>query len=174
MTAAAILKECSVFSALRRSQQEGIGALAIPEEHQAGSTLFIAGDSAGKFYVVEEGKVALQMAPPKELGQSATVRRITVDTAVPPEVLGWSAFVHPHVYTLTAVCLSATRVLAFDGPKLRRFLEDDTDTGYKVLSQLVQVVAGRLHDTRWVLIAERSAMPGPAPSRGKAATDRPA
>ena len=172
MTAAAILRECSVFSVLGHSQQEGIGALAMPEKHQAGSTLFVAGDSAGKFYVVEEGKVALQMAPPPELGQSATVRRMTVDTAVPPEVLGWSAVVHPHVYTMTAVCLSATRVLAFHGPKLRRFLEDDTDAGYKVLSQLVQVVAGRLHDTRWVLIAERSAMPDPAPSGDQTAVDR--
>ena len=172
MTAAAILKECSVFSALGRPQLEGITALAVPEEHQAGSTLFVAGDDAGRFYVVEEGKVALQMAPPRELGQSVTGRRITVDTVVPPEVLGWSALVQPHVYTLTAVCLSVTRVLAFDGPKLRRFLEDDTNAGYKVLSQLVQVVAGRLHDTRWVLIAERSAMPDPAPSGDQTAVVR--
>ncbi len=169
MTVATILKECSLFSALQRPQLEGLAALAVPEEHQAGSTLFLADDSAEKFYVVEEGKVALQMAPPRELGRPATVRRITVDIAVPPEVLGWSAFVHPHVYTLTAVCLSTTRVLTLDGPKLRRFLEDDPGAGYKILSQLLQVVAGRLHDTRWVLIAERSALPGPAPSADRSA-----
>ena len=173
MAIAAILKECGVFSTLGRSQLEGIGAMAVPEEHQAGSTLFVAGDAATSFYVVEEGKIALQMTPAKELGQSTPMRRITVDTVVPHEVLGWSAVVPPHIYTLTAVCLSATRVLAFSGPDLRRFLEDGPDAGYKILVQLVQVVAERLRDTRWVLIAERSAMPGPALSDGKAVANRP-
>ena len=103
--------------------------------------------------VVQEGKVALQMMLTKTAPGG---RRITIDTVMPNEIVGWSTVVEPHIYTLTAVCLQSTRVLSISGNKLRWLLQDDKALGFEIVQELIKVVASRLDDTRRVLLSERA------------------
>ena len=153
MTAKQTLRECQLFQALSDADLDRIVNISRPKEYEAGSTIFSERSTAEELYVLEKGRVALQMQLP--LVQPQLSKRVTVDVVSQNEVIGWSALVEPHRYTLTAVCLEPTNALALDGIKLRTLLQDNHRMGYEVLSRLIGVVASRLDETRHVLISER-------------------
>jgi len=153
VTAKQTLKQCPVFSALSSVELEKVASQALEKEYEAGAAIFQEGDRAEELLVLEDGKVALQMTLPRT--EPEISRRITVDIVTRNEVVGWSAVVEPHIYTLTAICLQKVKVLSINGTKLRRLLQDNPGTGYEVLKGLIQVVTLRLHDTRHVLVSER-------------------
>lgn len=155
MVSKQVFKDCPLFESLSETDVERFVAISLPQEWGAGDTIFAEGHAAKDLYVVEHGKVALQMHLPSPQAQLS--KRITVDVATKGEVFGWSAVVQPHTYTLAAVCLEKTRVLAVDGFKLRNLLKADQRLGYEVLSKLIGVVASRLDETRHLLISERLA-----------------
>ncbi len=157
MTGKQTLKECQVFAALTDAELEKIASLAVEKEYGAGTTIFHEKDSANELFVLQEGKVAVQMALPAALAQ--TSRRVTVYFVTKNEVLGWSAIVEPYVYTLTTVCLQKTKVLAINSSKLRPLLRDNHNIGYEVLRGLIKVVGSRLYDTMHVLASERLVTP---------------
>ncbi|MBI4321775.1 MAG: Crp/Fnr family transcriptional regulator [Chloroflexi bacterium] len=153
MTSKQTFKDCPLFDSLSEADIERFAAISLPQEWGAGVTIFAEGEPAKNLYVLERGKVALQMQLPST--QPQVSRKITVDVVIKGEVLGWSAVVQPFVYTMTAVCLETTRALAIDSFKFRNLLKADHRLGYEVLSQLIGVVASRLNETRYLLISER-------------------
>ena len=153
MTSKQVFKECQLFDSMSDADLERLVAISSPQEWGAGGTIFTEGNPAKDLYVLERGKVALQMNLPSTQPQLA--KRITVDVATRGEVFGWSAVVQPHIYTLTVVCLESTTGLAIDGFKLRNLLKAEHRIGYEVLSGLIGVVASRLDETRHLLISER-------------------
>jgi CRP-like cAMP-binding protein len=160
MTAKQVLRNCEVFSALGDADLEKVAGSVLEKHFEAGTTLFQEGDSAEELFVLQEGRVALQMTLPKALAQ--TGRRVTVDVISGNELVGWSAIVEPYVYTLTAVCLQDVKTLSLSGTKLRWLLRDEHKIGHEILEGLIKVVASRLDDTRRVLISERSLTQGQA------------
>ncbi|MBI2957450.1 MAG: cyclic nucleotide-binding domain-containing protein [Chloroflexi bacterium] len=152
MTMKNALKECGVFCTLGNADLDQIEKFSSVEDYQAGATIFTEGTSSQKLYVLQSGKVALQMQLPN---QSRVGRRVSVDIVTRNEAFGWSALVEPHLYTLMAVCLEPTRVVAVDAGKLRSLLDEDKRVGYELLKRLIGVVASRLEETRHVLISER-------------------
>ena len=148
-------RECAVFDSLSDADLDKVVSLSQPTELAAGVTLFTEGSPAKDIYVLEKGKIALQMQLPQV--QPHLTRRITVDVMSKGELVGWSAVVEPYRYTFTAVCLEPCQLHAVDGAKLRTLLRDDHKVGYVVLSRLIRIVASRLDETRHVLISERLA-----------------
>lgn len=153
MTVKQTLKECQVFAALSDDELEKVAALATEREYEAGATIFREGDSAREFFIIVEGKVAIQI--PLSLAQAQMGRRITVDVLGKNEVFGWPSIVEPYVYALIAVCLQKAKIISLNGVKLRALLRENQHIGYEVLSALITVVASRLDDTRQVLVSER-------------------
>ena len=150
-----LLRECPIFESLVDEDLEKLAAMCSPVEWGAGATIFAEGNLARDLYVVEKGKVALQMQLP--VTQPHLSKRITVDVVTKGEMVGWSAVVEPYKYTLTAVSLEPTRLMAIDGARLKALLKDDYRIGFEVMSRLIGVVASRLDETRHVLISERLA-----------------
>ena len=149
----AVLKECVVFQTLTEAELDRIADMCAPQDYAAGATVFSEGAPSDKIYVLQSGKVALQMQLPA--GGPQPGRRISVDIVSKNEVFGWSALVMPRRYTLMAVCLEPTRLLAIDGVRLRALMQEDSHIGYELLNGLIGVVASRLEETRHVLISER-------------------
>ena len=159
MTAKQTLRECQAFSALNKAELEQIADLAVENEYEAGATIFQEGDTAEELFVLQEGKVAIQI--PLSVAQAQTVRRITVEVITRNEVFGWPAVVEPYTYALTAVCLQKAKLLSIGGTRLRALFQDNHHIGYEVLKGLLKVMASRLDDTRQVLISERLSPPKP-------------
>ncbi len=144
-----LIRQCNVFSGLSPAEIDRIADIAAEKEYEAGAVMFQEKDHADVLFILEEGKVALQMA-------SATIpgRKMTVDVASSGEVVAWAALVEPHVHDLTAVCLQKSRVLAIDASGLRLLLRDDNTSG-KIMRGLVRAVISWLNDTRQLLVSER-------------------
>lgn len=149
-----VLKTCHVFAELSEAQVEKVTGLCRVESYEAGETIFAEASSARKLYVLEQGKVALQVHLPALGGRQG--RRVTVDIVTPPEIFGWSAVVESHPYALTAICLEPSKVAAVDGTMLKSLLAADHEIAYHVLRKLISVVASRLDEARQLLISERT------------------
>ena len=147
------LKACEIFSELTHSELEKIASATTQKEYEAGEIIFNGGDVADELLVIQEGKVALQMALPKTM--TSMGKKITIDVATRNDAIGWSAVVEPHTYTFSAIGLQKVVALSISGKKLTWLLRENPKTGYTVLNGIVRMVASRLHATRLLLLSER-------------------
>lgn len=108
---------------------------------EGGAYLFREGDAADRFYLIRQGRVALELSAPDK-------GRLTFQTLGDGDLVGISWFVAPYRWAYDARALTTTRLIAFDAACLRRKLDDDHDLGYEVMQRFVPVLVERLHATR--------------------------
>jgi len=112
---------------------------------KAGQSLFREGEEANQFYMIRQGKVALQIsAPPRTV--------ITLQTVREGDILGWSWLVPPYRWRFDARALDATRAIALDGKCLRAKSEEDHNFGYEMMKRFSNVMVERLEATRLQLL----------------------
>jgi CRP-like cAMP-binding protein len=112
---------------------------------KAGEPIFHAGQAADHFYVVRQGRVALELAPPGRL----PFRFATLGEG---EVFGWSWLVPPYRWTLDARALEVTRLLRFDGVCLRGKCDADPRLGYDLMKRFASVLTRRFTDAQLQLM----------------------
>ena len=111
----------------------------------AGALLAREGETAGAFYLVQVGHIALGLPTPDR-------GVVSIQTVGPGEVVGWSWLVPPHRWQFDCRALDAVQGLAFDAQWLRDLCDQDHELGYHLLKQLVTVIAHRLAATRVQLL----------------------
>ena len=117
-----------------------IAMLANEEEVVSGHQLFFEGEIAKRFYLILEGSVVLTMNFPDN-----SLRDIEeLEPLGKGEVVGWSSLVAPHIYKLGAYANQKTRLIAFDGEKIRNLFDDNPNSGYYFMQKLAQVIGERL------------------------------
>jgi len=107
--------------------------------------LFHEGEEANEFYMIREGKVAVQI-------QGAERGPITVQTIGEGDVLGWSWLIPPYRWRFDAKALELTRAIALDGKCLRTKSEEDHDLGYELLKRFAGIIVERLEAARLQLL----------------------
>jgi len=103
--------------------------------------IFREGTEAGHFYLVHDGRVALDTLVP---GQGLR----TVETIGPGDALGWSWLFAPYLWHFTARTLQAGKLVSFDAHRLREKIETDHDLGYELFRRFARVMLQRLQATR--------------------------
>ena len=84
-------------------------------------------------FVVSKGLVGLRRIDPEdEVG-------IAFETRESGELFGAASFMHPQHYTLTAVCIEDSEVMAIDADKLSDLCEKDPAVGYKLMLKIAQI-----------------------------------
>jgi CRP-like cAMP-binding protein len=126
-------------------QLDALAAMARVTSWPAGATLGREGDPSEAFYLVQAGRVALEIHSPDR----GAVRIQTVGAGEP---VGWSWLVPPHRWQFDARAIEPVLAIAIDGAPLRDRCEQDHELGYQLLKRLVTVVAGRLAATRLQLL----------------------
>ncbi len=144
-----IIKTSQLFWKLSDSQLDKIGKLCHEESYVPGESVFSAGDNAQDFYIVKEGKVALEI----EIRIGARTRKkVTVDVQTKGRVFGWPAIYSERpVYTTSAIATENTKLLAFNGEQLRSLCDADHDLCRKVMRGLVMIVADRFEHAKQTL-----------------------
>ena len=99
--------------------------------------IFKEGDEANTFYLLREGRVALEIFAPQH-------RPIIVETLEEGEILGWSWLLPPYQWKFHAHAMADTRAIAIDGKCLRNKCEENHDLGYEVLKRFSQIIELRL------------------------------
>jgi CRP/FNR family cyclic AMP-dependent transcriptional regulator len=111
---------------------------------KADQFLFHEGEEANQFYMIREGKVALEIP--------AAPRSIVIQTVREGDVLGWSWLVPPYRWRFDARALDPTRAIALDGKCLRTKSEEDHNLGYELMKRFSNVMVERLEATRLQLL----------------------
>jgi CRP/FNR family cyclic AMP-dependent transcriptional regulator len=141
----ASLNELAFTQGLEPDQQDRIAEIATAREWNAGVTVFREGDFDSSLYVVETGRVAIEVAAP---GRG----RLTILTVGPGEVFGWSALFLQRAKTASARTVEPTKAVALAAVALCELCEADPRLGYRLTRRILEVVSERLKATRMQLL----------------------
>jgi CRP/FNR family transcriptional regulator, cyclic AMP receptor protein len=139
------LKDLAFTQGLDPGQLNRIAAIATPVEWVAGQTVFREGDRDSVLYVVETGRVAIEVTVP---GRG----RVIILTVGQGEVFGWSSILPQRPKTSAARTTEPTKALALDAVRLRALCDADPQLGYVLTTRILEVVSDRLKATRMQLL----------------------
>ena len=111
----------------------------------ADSFLFREGEPAETFYLIREGKVALEIAAP---GRGALV----VQTLGPGDVAGFSWLFDPHRWEFDGRAVERVLAVQMDGACLRGKCDADPRLGYELMQRFAGLMTTRLQATRLQLL----------------------
>ena len=126
------------FENLEKTYLNQVTGCASNVRFEAGNFIHRHREEANNFYIIRQGKVALDICPPGK-------KPVTVLTVSEGEILGWAWLVPPYQWHFDVQALELTRAIAFDGKCLRNKCQEDHGLGYELLSRLVPIV-GRAMD----------------------------
>ena len=110
-----------------------------------GDYIFREGDPANTFYLIRQGKVAVEIFAPQH-------EPIIVATLAEGEILGWSWLLAPYQWKHQARAKEDVRAIALDGKCLREKCELNHDLGFEILKRFARIIEQRLEATRLQLI----------------------
>jgi CRP-like cAMP-binding protein len=113
--------------------------------YDVGEMLVREGKAAEEFFLVLEGKIALEIGGGDRPG-------LTVETIEKGEILGWSWLVAPYRWRFDARAAKPTKVIALNAAAARYALAAYPAFGYHFLMKFLPVVADRLENTRVQLL----------------------
>jgi len=116
-----------------------------PVDLKAGSYLFRTGELAQHFYLIAEGKVAVELNVPGK-------KTVTIQTIGKGGVVGWAWLFPPYQWQFDVRIVEPTKALCLDAEGIRSFCENDHDFGYQLLKQFSVILFERLMATRFQLI----------------------
>jgi CRP/FNR family cyclic AMP-dependent transcriptional regulator len=111
----------------------------------AGEVIFREGEEANKFYLIREGRVAVEISSP-ERGP------VIIQSLKEGDVLGWAWMMPPYRWHFDARAVELTRAIALDGRCLRERSESDHDLGFQLMKRAAQVMEERFQATRLQLL----------------------
>lgn len=107
--------------------------------------LFRQGEPANRFYLLIDGKVALEAHNP---GSADT----PIQTIGPGEVVGWSWLFPPFVWHFQARALERTTSIVLDGALLLVAANKNHDFGFDLMNRVARILISRLQSTRQGLV----------------------
>ena len=140
-----LLGEVPALRALAPEHRDTLAGCAHNQVFEAGARIMREGDPADAFYVIREGRVALETVVPAR-------GAVILQTLHDGELLGWSWLVPPYRTAFDARATATTHAISFDGACLRGKCDADPALGYDLLKLLSGVFVERLQDTRLRLL----------------------
>lgn len=142
-TPMSLVRKHPFVEGMKEQHVEQLGALAREVRIERDKILFREEETSPNFYLIVSGMVALEIVPP-----SGAYR---VETLSGGDEFGWSSVMgQPAVFQARA--MENLHALVFDGEKLRAAFEVDPAFGYDFMRHLLNVVSGRLHATRLLVM----------------------
>jgi CRP-like cAMP-binding protein len=139
-----ILSEHPFFKGLEEPYLQLLVGCASNVRFNAGEVVFREGEQANQFYLIRQGKVAVEMFAPSR-------GSIILQTLGEGEVLGWSWLVAPYRWRFDGRAVELTRAIALDGECLRGKCEEDHDLGYELMKRVSLVMEKLVQATRMQL-----------------------
>jgi len=140
-----IIAEHRFFSGLDQPFLNLIVGCAANVRYAPSTYIFREGDDANAFYLLREGKVALEISTPQH-------KPIIVDTLDAGDILGWSWLLPPFQWKFNARATTGLRAIALEGRCLRTKCEENHELGYELLKRFSQIIERRLEATRFQLL----------------------
>ncbi len=136
-----IVSEHPFLKGLDPQYIELVSGCASNVRFEAGQYLFREDEEANWFYIIRQGKVAVE-------AYAAERGSLIIDTVEEGDVLGWSWLIPPYNWHFDARAVELTRAIALDGKCLRNKCEHDHNLGYELLKRFAHIIEQRLEATR--------------------------
>jgi CRP-like cAMP-binding protein len=136
-----IIKDHPFFQGLSPEYIKLIAGCSSNARFDAGEMVFRSGEDADWFYIVRQGKVALEMWSPDR-------GPITIQTVSDDDVFGWSWLFPPYKWQMDARAVELTRVFKLDGKCLRTKCDKDHHLGYELMKRFSSIIIERLEASR--------------------------
>jgi CRP-like cAMP-binding protein len=130
-----------LFQGLAPEDAASLLALGTDLQLPSGAVVFSLGDDADRLFLVERGRISLTL--PIQIG--GRLEEVLVEERGPGQVLGWSALIPPHHFTLRATAPLASALRAFSRVALIEHFETRPDVGRVVYRNVGTVIGHRLH-----------------------------
>ena len=144
-TLAPLLREHAFFKDLEPKFIEMIVGCSSNQRYKKGSYLFKEGEEANDFFLIREGRVAIEI--PLHEGHP-----IILQTVEEGDILGWSWMLPPYFWHFDARAEEDTRVISLNGRCIRAECERNHTLGYEMLKRFAQIIEKRLEATRLQLL----------------------
>jgi len=125
------------FHGWSAAQLKLLAGCATRIEFAAGEAIFRQGDVASCFYLIEQGRVAIEAGRPEGA-------KILIQTLGAGDALGWSWLFPPFTWSFGARTVEPTRAIFIYGTWLRAMAEQDPGFGYKLMECVVRLVIDRM------------------------------
>jgi CRP/FNR family transcriptional regulator, cyclic AMP receptor protein len=145
---AEIIAEHPFLEGLPERHLRTLADCAMRSHFEAGELVFKEGDPANRFYLLLDGKVALESG-------SETNETFVIEELGAGDVLGWSWLFPPFQWHFDARALERTEAVFFYGTRLREHCENDPEFGYELMKRTAEIMIRRLQSTRKRLLADR-------------------
>ncbi len=122
-----------------------LSTVAMFKQFAPGENIFTEGEPANRFYLICQGKIALESRGDSE--SPPLVQFIGEN-----EVLGWSWLFPPYYWHFSARAVEPTDAIFFYGTRLRMQCDEDPVFGYELMKRMAAIVIKRLQITRVQLI----------------------
>lgn len=133
------------FKGMSQQHLQLLADSAMQMEFAAGQLIFRQGDPANRFYLIESGKVAVEL-------ESQDREPVLIQTIGPGRELGWSWILPPHYEHFTATALEPTKAIFFYGTRLRECGEGNHDLGYELMKRMAEVMSHRIQAATKLLL----------------------
>jgi len=140
-TMASLITEHLFLVGIDEAYVETVAGCARNVVYPAGSYIFREGLPADAFFLIRQGRVALEVYAP-------TLGNHVVQTLGPQEILGEAWLVPPYVHDFDARAAETVRAFAFDATCLRDKCEADPAIGYALMKRFVPILVQRLQAAR--------------------------
>ena len=140
-----LLRDHKFFAGLDPAHLSLLAGCAANEVFPADSLMFREGNPAEAFYLIREGRLALEIAAP---GRGALV----VQTLGEGDVAGFSWLIEPHRWEFDGRAVDRVRAVRVDGTCLRGKCEEDPRLGYELMRRFAALTTSRLQATRLQLL----------------------
>lgn len=142
-----LLSEFGLFKGLPESLLKDIAALAEEVSVKSGEFIFREGEKADKLHFLINGSVALRVK------LTSRPESITVSfVSSPYQSFGWSGIVAPNHYTSSAECDEDSTLLIISAAPFLKLLEENPESGFKVMQRITEIIADRLRNSRQALL----------------------
>jgi CRP/FNR family transcriptional regulator, cyclic AMP receptor protein len=134
------LAPLELLTGLSSEDSAAVMALGTETHLAGGQVLFDLGSDASNLYVVRRGLIALTL-PMDVRGQTQDV---LIEERRPGQVVGWSALISPHRFTLKATASVSTDMLTLPRTALADYLDAHPEAGYQLTRNVAAIVGQRL------------------------------
>jgi CRP/FNR family cyclic AMP-dependent transcriptional regulator len=145
MTLESLRRASRLLSMLNGPEFEIFASFAEPVSFAEGKVLFAEDAPADRFYIVDRGRVGLELTTPGK-------QPIVLQTLGSGELVGISWMFPPYRWSWRARALIASDTYGFDAPAVRAAIAANPELGYRLAAAVAEEAIKRLHGARLQLL----------------------
>ncbi len=132
------LEKVDIFKGLTRDQLKAVNKGAREKEYLYGDRLFAEGEDADRIWLVNDGQIDLRFdLPGRPTSEENTIFSITAR-----QTLGWSSFVPPFKYALSAYSATKTcKIFQINKEHLLECFEKDPGMGLRFMTNVAEITS---------------------------------